>query len=200
MNVGLTGGIASGKSTVSRMFAERGAHIVDADVIAREVVMPGTAALQSIADTFGAEVLHADGSLNRKALGSLIFGNAEAKEKLEAIVHPPIRAEIHRQIAEWNAADPSSLVIVDIPLLYESELDKLYALEEVIVVFVPREVQIARLIERDRLSPKEAELRILSQWPIERKKEMADVVIDNSGTLQQTAAQVDAYIIRKGNR
>lgn len=198
MNVGLTGGIACGKSTVSRMFAARGAHIVDADVIAREVVLPGQPALASIALRFGSQVLQEDGTLHRKRLGEIVFADARARSDLEAILHPVIRAEMRRQMDAWNDTDPGSLVVVDIPLLYESGLDKLFAFEHIIVVYVPRHVQLERLMERDGLSQQEAEKRLASQMPIEDKKRLTDTVIDNSGTLADTERQVEHFLVRKG--
>jgi len=198
LNVGLTGGIACGKSTVSGMLEARGAAIVDADRIARDVVLPGQPALQDIREAFGDDVLLADGTLNRKALGAVVFGDEAARRKLEAILHPRIRAEMARQMADWNEREPGRLVVVDIPLLYESGLDKRFDFEEIIVVYVPREVQLERLMKRDGLSSEAAEQRLDAQMPIERKKELADVVIDNSGSLEQTEAQVEAYLRRKG--
>lgn len=198
MNVGLTGGIACGKSTVSGMLEARGAAIVDADRIARDVVLPGQPALQDIREAFGDDVLLADGTLNRKALGAVVFGDEAARRKLEAILHPRIRAEMARQMADWNEREPGRLVIVDIPLLYESGLDKRFDFEEILVVYVPRDVQLERLMKRDGLSSEAAEQRLDAQMPIERKKELADVVIDNSGSLEQTEAQVEAYLRRKG--
>jgi len=198
LNVGLTGGIACGKSTVSGMLEARGAAIVDADRIARDVVQPGQPALADIREAFGDEVLLEDGTLNRKALGAVVFGDEAARRKLESILHPRIRAEMARQMAEWNEREPGRLVVVDIPLLYESGLDKRFNFEEIVVVYVPREVQLERLMKRDGLTTEAAEQRLDAQMPIERKKELADVVIDNSGTLEQTEAQVDAYLRRKG--
>lgn len=197
MNVGLTGGIACGKSTVSGMLKARGGRIVDADRIAREVVLPGEPALGEIAETFGADVLSVDGSLDRKRLGSIVFGDDAARKRLEAILHPRIRTEMLRQMVEWNEKDPSALVVVDIPLLYESGLDKQFNFEEILVVYVPRHVQLERLMHRDGLSAAEANQRINSQLPIEKKRELADIVIDNSGTLAQTEEQVERYVRRK---
>ena len=197
MNVGLTGGIACGKSTVSRMLEARGAAIVDADRIARDVVRPGQPALLDIRETFGDDVVAADGSLDRGRLGSIVFGDAAARRKLEAITHPRIRAEMKRQMEEWNAKEPSRLVVVDIPLLFESRLDKLFAFEDILVVYVPREVQLERLMARDGMSREDAERRIESQLPIEEKRKLADVVIDNSGALAETERQVEAYVAEK---
>ncbi|HZG77061.1 MAG TPA: dephospho-CoA kinase [Paenibacillus sp.] len=197
MNVGLTGGIACGKSTVSRMLEARGAAIVDADRIARDVVSPGRPALLDIRETFGDDVIGADGSLDRKRLGAIVFGDEAARKKLEAITHPRIRAEMKRQIEEWNAKEPGRLVVVDIPLLFESRLDRMFAFEDILVVYVPREVQLERLMARDGMSREDAERRIDAQLPIEEKRRLADVVIDNSGTLEETERQVEAYLAGK---
>lgn len=194
MNVGLTGGIACGKSTVSKMFEARGAHIVDADRIAREVVMPGEPALREVADAFGGAVIAADGTLDRGRLGSIVFGDAAARRKLESILHPRIRAEMARQMEYWAQADPGSLTIVDIPLLFESGLDKLYDFKDIVVVYATRDAQLERLMARDGMSREEAEKRLAAQMPIEEKRALADVVIDNGGSLRDTEAQVDRYV------
>jgi dephospho-CoA kinase len=197
LNVGLTGGIACGKSTVSRMFEERGAAIVDADAIAREVVLPGQSALREVAEAFGGGVITPEGTLDRKRLGSIVFGDETARKKLEAILHPRIRAELSRQMEHWSALNPGGITIVDIPLLFESGLDRLYAFDDVLVVYVPRAVQLDRLITRDALTEEEANRRIEAQMPIEEKRLLADVVINNSGTLADTAQQVESYLAGK---
>ncbi len=179
------------------MLEARGAAIVDADRIAREVVLPGRPALLDIRETFGEDVIAPDGTLDRKRLGSIVFGDESARRKLEAITHPRIRAEMARQMSEWNEKEPDRLVVADIPLLYESGLDKLYAFEDVLVVYVPREVQLERLMARDGMSREDAERRIDAQMPIEEKRKRADVVIDNSGSLAETERQVEAYVAGK---
>lgn len=136
MNIGLTGGIATGKSTVSRLLAERGAAIIDADVIAREIMEPGHPVLAAVSERFGPGVLHPDGTLNRKKLGEIVFSHPEERKALEALTHPAIRAEMKRRMEELEAADPHRLVVADIPLLYESGLDPLY--DQIMVVYVPR--------------------------------------------------------------
>lgn len=188
MRIGLTGGIACGKSTVSAMLTELGAHLVDADRVAREVVLPGEPALQAVAEKFGQAVLNEDGSLNRPALGSIVFGQADRLRELEAITHPAIRQRMREQMEQAERLEADPVVVADIPLLYETEQQSSY--EGVIVVYVPHEVQRERLMNRNGLSADEAERRIGLQMDIERKRSMADWVIDNSGTLEETRKQV----------
>lgn len=198
MNIGLTGGIATGKSTVSRLLAERGAAIIDADVIAREIMEPGHPVLAAVSERFGPGVLHPDGTLNRKKLGEIVFSHPEERKALEALTHPAIRAEMKRRMEELEAADPHRLVVADIPLLYESGLDPLY--ERIMVVYVPREVQLTRLMLRDGLSKEAAEQWINAQMDIEIKKERADILIDNSGGLEETKRQIDDFWRDQGLR
>jgi dephospho-CoA kinase len=196
MNVGLTGGIACGKSTVAGMLVRRGALSIDLDQIAREVVLPGSPVLARVVDCFGQGILNEDGSLNRKALGEIVFNDPDARKKLESITHPAIRAIMVERMAALEQAHPDRLVVVEVPLLYESGLQAMF--DEVMVVYVPRDMQLARLRDREGLSPEQAEKRLNAQLPIEDKKKWADVVIDNSGTLEQTERQVDEYWKRKG--
>ncbi|MCZ8511918.1 dephospho-CoA kinase [Paenibacillus filicis] len=196
MNIGLTGGIACGKSTVSSMLVRRGALLVDADRIAREVVEPGTPVLAEVIARFGEDLLLPDGSLHRKKLGERIFGDPEARRALEQILHPPIRATMRSRMEAYEARYPDKLVIVDVPLLYESKLEAMFS--EVLVVYVPRGVQLARLMERDGLTAEEAEKRLASQIPIEEKKLRADVLIDNSGSLDETERQIELFWTERG--
>ncbi|MEI7024817.1 dephospho-CoA kinase [Paenibacillus sp. y28] len=196
MNIGLTGGIACGKSTVASLLVGKGAILIDADRIAREVVEPGTPGLADIAAKFGQAVLQPDGSLNRKALGAIVFQEAEKRKALEAILHPRIRERMRLLLEEAEAAHPDRLVVVDIPLLYESGLQDNY--EQIMVVYVPEAVQIQRLIQRDQIDEAEARRRIQSQMPIEEKRQRADILIDNSGTLAETERQVLAFWSGKG--
>jgi len=198
MNIGLTGGIACGKSTVSAMLVRRGAILVDADQIAREVVEPGSPVLAEIAERFGAQVLQSDGSLNRKRLGEMIFRDPDLRRELNRIIHPPIRATMLERMRAGESRHPDKLVVADVPLLYESGLERMF--EEVVVVYVPREVQLARLMRRDGLTREQAEERLSAQMPIEEKKRRADFVIDNSGTIEETERQVDLFCRRKGLR
>jgi dephospho-CoA kinase len=196
LNIGLTGGIACGKSTVSDMLVRRGAVLIDADRLAREVVEPGTPALAEVVRVFGQGVLRGDGSLDRQELGRLIFGNEEKRRTLESILHPPIRKRMLERMEEHERLAPDKLVVVDVPLLYESQLEDYF--QEVLVVYVPEEVQLARLMERNGLSAEAAVERIQAQMPIEWKKEWADYVVDNSGTPADTEKQVEQFWQRKG--
>ncbi|GGH14797.1 dephospho-CoA kinase [Paenibacillus segetis] len=196
MNIGLTGGIASGKSTVSQELVKRGAVLIDADVIAREIMEPGHPVLGTVVDTFGPSILFPDGTLNRKRLGSIIFSNPEERKALEDITHPAIRVEMRRRMVEYEAEDPKRLVVADIPLLYESRLEDLY--DEIMVVYVPREIQLERLMQRDGLNRKDAEDRLNAQMDIEAKRERADILIDNSLGLDETLSQIDNFMRDKG--
>ncbi|ASA20338.1 dephospho-CoA kinase [Paenibacillus donghaensis] len=187
MIMGLTGGIASGKSTVSAMFVNRGAGLVDADVIAREVMLPGSGVLEAAVQQFGSGILQVDGTLNRARLGEIVFRDPVAREQLNAITHPAIRQETNRQMHSLESAG-SALVIVDIPLLYESGLETMFG--QIIVVYVPRSMQLTRLMERNSLTLEQAEGRLKAQMDIELKRRRADVVIDNSGGLADTERQV----------
>lgn len=196
MNIGLTGGIATGKSSVSAYLASKGALLIDADVIAREVMMPGHPVLAAAVQRFGQAILNADGTLDRKKLGSIVFQHPEERKALEAITHPAIRKEMRERAAAYEMQYPDKLVVSDIPLLYESGLED--GFEEIMVVYVPREVQLERLMSRDQMTLADAEARIAAQMDIERKKEQANIVIDNSGSWAQTEKQLQAFLTRKG--
>lgn len=184
---GLTGGIASGKSTVSAFFRKAGAIIVDADVIARQVVAPGLPAWETIKAVFGSDVISSDGTIDRSALGDLVFGNVQLREKLEAIIHPHVRLEIHREVEHVRSNTPDALVIQDIPLLLETGMAE--GLAEIMVVYAPPALQLKRLMLRDGIDPEAAKARIDSQIPMEEKCRRATIVIDNSGTLSATESQ-----------
>ncbi|MCM3340456.1 dephospho-CoA kinase [Paenibacillus sp. MER TA 81-3] len=196
MNIGLTGGIASGKSTVSNLLVERGALLVDADRIAREVVLPGSPVLDKIAELFGMDMLLEDGSLDRKRLGEVVFASEEQRKVLEGVTHPAIRHEMIAQMSRLEGEYPDKLVVVDVPLLYESGLTEMF--ESVVVVYVPKEIQLQRLIQRDGIDEVQAERRLQSQWDIEEKRKLADVVIDNSKGLEYTEQQVERFWSQKG--
>lgn len=196
MNIGLTGGIATGKSTVSQMLVRRGAALIDADVIAREIMEPGHPVLAQVAEHFGQDVLLPGGQLDRKRLGSIVFSDPQQRKALENITHPAIRSEMKRRMAELEASDPNRLVVADIPLLYESGLESLY--DEIMVVYVPRGLQLERLMARDGLTREEAEARLRAQMDIELKRERADILIDNSLGRKETELQIDDFWRKKG--
>ena len=184
---GLTGGIASGKSTVSVFFADAGAHIIDADKIAREVVKKGTPAYEEIISFFGPTILLANGEIDRKRLGDIIFNDPEKKTRLDAIVHPRVFACSAEKISQIASQSPEAVVILDIPLLFEAGMRS--DLAEVIVVYVPEPIQLMRLVERDGIDEGAAMARIRSQMPIDEKRKRATVVIDNSGSLYASRRQ-----------
>ena len=192
MIIGLTGSIASGKSTVSAMLRKKGLPIVDADEIARLVVEPGSPVLLEISRQFGADIIQEDGSLNREKLGERIFGNDEERQKLNGIIHPAIRQEMLRQKDEW-LANGANTIIMDIPLLFESKLQSF--VDKIIVVSVSPEIQKERLIARNVLSQEEADARIRSQLPMKMKEQGADAVLFNDGTLEETARQLEDVLL-----
>jgi dephospho-CoA kinase len=188
--VALTGGIASGKSTVVRMLRELGAEVVDADVLAREVVSPGEPALAEIVAAFGEEVLLPSGELDRKKLGGLVFSDPERRERLNAIVHPRVRERIRHRLEEIRAENQEAVVVLDVPLLFDVPLPDLEALPAVVVYASP-ETQLQRLRERDGLAQDEAERRLRAQRPLREKLGRARWVVDNDGDLDRTREQVE---------
>lgn len=187
--VGLTGGIASGKSTVTRMLRERGVVVIDADQIAREVVMPGEDALAEIVAAFGEEMLGADGALDRAKLGARVFGDAEARATLNMITHPRIGQRMWQRAEEAGAAG-HRWVVYDAALLVENRIHLM--LDSLIVVAASRATQLERVMRRDGLTLEDAEARLASQLPLEDKVSVADHVIWNDGTVEETATQVAA--------
>ncbi|MBZ4415949.1 dephospho-CoA kinase [Myxococcus sp. RHSTA-1-4] len=185
---GLTGGIASGKSTVTRMFRELGAHVLDADVIAREVVEPGTPGLAAVAERFPG-VVGPDGRLDRAKLGARVFSDANERAALNAITHPLVREAFMEKVQALEARGVER-VIYDVPLLIESGMHGW--MEGVALVWVPRDEQKARLMARDGLDAAAAEARLAAQLPLDEKKAHATWVIDNSGDLASTRAQVES--------
>lgn len=188
--MGLTGGIASGKSVVAARLAEHGAVVVDADRIAREVVEPGTPALQRIADEFGSGVIAPDGSLDRAALGAIVFADEGKRSILNSITHPAILELSRRRFAEAGAADPDAVVVYDVPLLSEARGKAEF--DVVVVVSAPEEVRIERMVSLRGMSRAEAENRIRSQVPEAERRGLADIIIESGGTLEETLAQADA--------
>jgi dephospho-CoA kinase len=176
--VGLTGGIASGKSTFAAALRAAGAPVVDADRIARDAVRRGSPALEAIVRAFGPEVLGPDGELDRPRMAARVFADPEARARLEAIVHPAVRRAVVAETARL-AAEGHDLAVYDVPLLFETGLDR--DVDCVLVVYAPREVQRERLVGRDGLGAAEAEARLDAQRPIEEKARRADVVVTNEG-------------------
>lgn len=185
MRVGLTGGVASGKSTVSAVLADLGAVVVDADLLAREVVAPGTEGLAEITAAFGEEVLTADGELDRPAMGARVFGDESARRRLEAIIHPRVRA----RAAELEAAaGPDAVVVHDIPLLVET--GQAGSFDAVLVVDVPVETQVERMVSQRGMSRAEAESRVAAQATREERLAAATYVIENTGTREDLRDRV----------
>ncbi|MGB9661255.1 MAG: dephospho-CoA kinase [Moorellaceae bacterium] len=188
MIIGLTGGIASGKSTVARILANLGAKVIDADKIAREIVEPGKPAWHEIRSTFGPHYFKPDGSIDRRALGNLIFSDATAREKLNAITHPLIAREISERIAAFRAQEPSQVIVVEAPLLVEAGMQN--TVDEIWAVTAPEEVRLKRLMDRDNLSQEEALRRLKSQLPEQEKLKYAARIIDTGQDMAATVAQV----------
>ena len=192
--LGLSGGIGSGKSTVTRILTEIGATTIDADAIVHEQQAAGQPMLREIAKAFGEAVITPEGALDREALGAIVFRDEEARGRLGAIVHPPVIAEMLRRAKEAvERKDP--LIVLDIPLLFEGRVSgrgsgAIMDFDQTVCVWVTREVQIERTMARDGCDAGEAERRIAAQLPIDEKKEMADHVIDNSGSIEETRHQV----------
>jgi dephospho-CoA kinase len=193
--LGLTGGIGSGKSTVASMFAELGADVIDADDLARQIVEPGQPALAEIQDAFGPAVIESDGRLDRKRLADLVFTDPDARARLNAVTHPRIRERVNAAVEARRMAP--GLLILDIPLLYENALTE--SVEKTIVVWVDGATQLARLTSRDGLEIGAARARIAAQLPLAEKKALADYVIDNSGTREQTRHQVESLFALLGH-
>ena len=189
--IGLTGGIASGKSTVATRLVQHGAVGVDADQLAREVVQPGTPGLAAISAEFGSSVLLPDGSLNRPALGAIIFADPIQRKRLNAITHPAVRQLTRDRIAAAAAADPHAIVVYDVPLLAEAQAGGLVTFDLVVVVHADAATRIQRMIDLRGLTEAEATQRIGAQATDEERRALADVVIDNTGTIAATHAQVD---------
>ncbi|KAJ3045696.1 hypothetical protein HDV00_007822 [Rhizophlyctis rosea] len=191
--IGLTGSIATGKSTVSNAFSSLHLPIVDADVIARKVVEPGKPAYNTVVAEFGPGILTPTGTIDRPKLGSIVFQDPEARKKLNAATHPHIRREMLMAVLRHFLRRERACVL-DTPLLFEAKLHKF--VHKKVVVYCPEDVQKHRLIQRDGLTEEQAEARINSQMPIEQKRAMADIVVDNSGTKEETKKQVEELVLR----
>jgi dephospho-CoA kinase len=186
---GLTGGIASGKSTVANMFRAKGLPVVDADELAREVVQPGTDGHRRILAAFPT-VGRANLTIDRAALGHLVFADPNQRSILEAIVHPAIQALSRTRLHEAALASPSHTALYDAALLFENGLQSQFS--GVVLVVVPPEIQLKRLRERTEMTDAEAQARLSAQWPLEKKKPLAQWIIDNAGTRAETASQVES--------
>ncbi|HKB64888.1 MAG TPA: dephospho-CoA kinase [Pyrinomonadaceae bacterium] len=192
LRVGLTGSIAAGKSFVSGVLTELGCRVLDADETAREVVEPGSPGLREVAATFGDSVIKSDGTLDRPALGALVFADADKRATLNSILHPYIIARQDERLREWEALEPDGIAIVDAALMIESGGYKRF--DKLIVVHCRPDVQLERLMTRDKLTRDEAERRIASQMPQEEKKKFADYLIDTSDGFEATRqSTVEVY-------
>jgi dephospho-CoA kinase len=187
LTIGLTGGIASGKSTVTKMLRGLGIPVIDADQVARDVVKVGEEAYEQIIKTFGQDILQENGEIDRAKLGAIVFYNEQERKKLNAIVHPAVR---RRMLAEKEAyvQKGAKTIVLDIPLLFESELTHL--IDKIIVVYVDDDIQLERLMKRNGFSEEEALARIRSQMPLHEKVKKADAVINNNGTIEETKQQL----------
>jgi len=188
--IALTGGIASGKSTIAARLAGHGAVVIDADQVVRDVQAAGSPVLQQMAHVFGSDILLPDGSLDRASLGSRVFGDAEALQRLNGIVHPAVRAESNRLMSEALAQNPQPIVVYDVPLLVEARVDDPWDL--IVVAHAPAEVRLRRLVELRGMDVGAARDRIDAQVSDEKRLAIADVVIDTAGTIEHTHEQTDA--------
>ena len=194
--VGLTGGISSGKSTVSSYLKQLKIPVIDADEVARKVVEPNSQGAREIRKAFGSDVFEEDGSLNRQKLGALIFSNTENRQKLDELLQPLIKIMILDEIEEYRQKG-ENMIVLDLPLLFEKQYEELC--EEIIVVYVPRELQLERLMKRNQYTKQEALSRIDSQLSIEEKRKRATVLLDNQGTIQQLYQQVEQWLVETKN-
>lgn len=190
--IGLTGGIASGKSVVAVRLAEHGAMRIDADALAREVVEPGEPALARIEEEFGAELIGPDGHLDRAALASVIFADPERRAALNAITHPAVKDRARTLMNAAVAADPHAVIVYDVPLLIEARVDAEHEFDLIVVVNASSQVRLSRLMELRGLSRAEATHRLNSQVSDTQRLAIADVIIDSNGTLEDTLRQADA--------
>jgi dephospho-CoA kinase len=188
MLVGLTGGVATGKSTVSKMFRQCGAVVIDADALAREIVQPGKPAWREIVRAFGKDMLNPDRTINRHSLGTMVFHDKKKLRRLERIIHPRVAREQTKLAKQAGKNDPHAIVIYDVPLLFEAHIDK--RVDKVIVVTADQKTQLDRLRKRNGLSRTEALCRIRSQLPLAQKRRLADYVLDGTHTRRQLAREV----------
>ncbi|GGN48999.1 dephospho-CoA kinase [Oceanobacillus indicireducens] len=185
--IGLTGSIATGKSTVAKMFRQLGIPVIDADILAREVVEPGEDAYKKVIETFGEDILLDDKTLNRKRLGEIVFTDETKRKQLNGIVHPAIRKRMLEK-RDHFIREGYQCVVLDIPLLFESKLQEF--VDKILVVYADQEIQLQRLMARNEFSEEEAMQRIQSQMPVKKKASLADAVINNNSTKEETYEQL----------
>lgn len=190
LNVGLTGGIASGKSSAAQLFVQKGACLIDADLIARDVVRPGEEGFQPVVDAFGSDLMTPLGELDRVKLGAVVFYDPKKRKLLDAMLHPFIIGRIFSRLGELNDRGYPGIVIADIPLLFECGLQERF--DKTVLVYADPETQKQRLICRNSISPESALQRLGSQLPIDAKRQQADYIIENTGSLDELEAQVSA--------
>ncbi|HWP97723.1 MAG TPA: dephospho-CoA kinase [Syntrophomonadaceae bacterium] len=189
--IGLTGGIASGKSTVKKALEELGAVVISGDDVAHEIMMPGKPAWADTVEIFGEEILNPDQTINRAKLGSIVFNDSRLLKELDHIAHPRVMEHFKNELQETRAANPNAIVVMEIPLLYEAHMDRIC--DEVWVVWVDRETQITRLMNRNELSREDAIKRIESQMSLEEKAQRADRVLDNTRGIEETITIATRY-------
>jgi len=190
LHVGLTGNIASGKSSAAMMFAELGAHVIDADLVAHDLLASGSGVCERVIDAFGTDILGSDGAIDRKKLGPIVFFDEAKRLRLNSLMHPEIKVEIRRRILELEESSSKGIIIVDAALMVEIGNYKAY--DCLVVVTCDPSLQVFRMMNRDGLTEMEARARIAAQMPIEEKVKLADYTIDTSGTLERTREQVEA--------
>ena len=193
--IGLTGGIASGKSTVTETLQRLGAYIIDTDKVAHDCMKPGASAWKKLVDTFGKEILKQNQEIDRKYLGKIVFNQPEKLKQLDALMHPVVLEETRRRVQEIAEKEPDSVIVEEIPLLYEIHLEEKQHFDEIWVVWVDRECQIERLMHRDQCSRKEAEQRLAAQMPLDEKAGRAQRVIDNMGSREHAVEQTEQYFV-----
>jgi dephospho-CoA kinase len=189
--IGLTGGIASGKSTVAEMLAARGAHLIDADRLAREAVEPGKPAWQEIIRWLGEDILLPDRTIDRRRLGELVFNDRAMRDRLNSIVHPRVEELFTRELEQIRREDPAAVVVYDVPLLIET--GRLDRYDLILLVYVSPAIQLERLCRRNNLEQEAAEKRLQAQTPLDEKKKHAHVIIDDSGSITETEQQVETF-------
>jgi len=189
LHVGLTGNIASGKTNARRVFTELGAHPIDADEIAHDLLAPMGEVYQKVVENFGEGIVDEDGTINRKKLGSIVFGDCEKRQLLNSLVHPAVRAEVQRRITALESAYAAGVIIIDAALMVETGSYRNY--DKLVVVYCEPALQLDRLLRRGGLTLEEAKARITSQMPVEEKLKVADYRVDTSGTFGQTREQIE---------